>query len=55
LSGIVATSLSFAGHKLTVHESNGSSLGLIFSGAYSQASFAAPASDQHGGTLITHT
>ena len=55
LSGIVATRLSFAGHKLTVHESNGSSLGLIFSGAYSQASFAAPASDQHGGTLITHT
>jgi T5SS/PEP-CTERM-associated repeat protein len=55
LSGIVAKSLTFANGKLTVHEINGSSLGLSFSGAYSTGSFAAPTSDGHGGTLIQHS
>jgi T5SS/PEP-CTERM-associated repeat protein len=54
LSGIVASSLTYSGQKLTVHESNGSTLGLLFSAAYTSASFAPPASDGHGGTLITH-
>jgi hypothetical protein len=55
LVGIATKSLSFSGHTLTVHETNGSSLGLTFGGTYSSGSFAAPGSDGHGGTLITHT
>jgi len=42
------------GQTITVHEANGSSLPLHFSGTYSEASFAAPASDGHGGTRMTH-
>jgi T5SS/PEP-CTERM-associated repeat protein len=55
LVGIAAKSLSFSDHTLTVTETNGSSLGLTFGGTYSTGSFAAPHSDGHGGTLITHS
>lgn len=55
LVGIATKSLSFSGRTLTVHEANGSSLGLTFGGTYSTRSFAPPGSDGHGGTLITHT
>jgi T5SS/PEP-CTERM-associated repeat protein len=55
LSGITASSLTFSGQTLTVHESGGASFGLTFDGTYTSASFAAPKSDGHGGTLISHT
>jgi fibronectin-binding autotransporter adhesin len=54
LAGVTAGSLSYAGQRLTVHETGGGSLALQFAGSYTGASFAAPASDGHGGTLITH-
>jgi fibronectin-binding autotransporter adhesin len=54
LSSIVASSLSYSGQTLTVHESGGASIALKFAGAYTLANFA-NASDGHGGTFITHT
>jgi hypothetical protein len=54
LSGVAATSLTYSGQTLTVHESGGASLALRFGGTYTQANFAM-ASDGHGGTSITHT
>jgi T5SS/PEP-CTERM-associated repeat protein len=55
LTSTLASSLTFSGHTLTVHESGGGTFGLTFAGSYTQASFGAPQSDGHGGTLITHT
>jgi T5SS/PEP-CTERM-associated repeat protein len=55
LFGISTKSISFSGHTLNVNEFNGSTLGLSFIGSYSLSSFAAPRSDGHGGTLITHS
>jgi fibronectin-binding autotransporter adhesin len=55
LASIAASSLTFSGHILTVHESGGATFGLTFGGSYTQASFGSPISDGHGGTLITHT
>jgi fibronectin-binding autotransporter adhesin len=55
LASIAASSLTFSGHILTVHESGGATFGLTFGGSYTQASFAAPVSDGHGGTLIAHS
>jgi T5SS/PEP-CTERM-associated repeat protein len=55
LASIAASSLTFSGHTLTVHETGGASFGLTFAGTYTQASFSVPLSDGHGGTLITHT
>ena len=54
LSKVIAKSLAYSGHTLTVHESRGAALSLTFSGAYSQSSFGMTA-DGHGGTLITHS
>lgn len=54
LASVIATSLTFSGKTLKVPESGGSSFGLAFSGSYTSASFAAPVSDGHGGTLIHH-
>jgi T5SS/PEP-CTERM-associated repeat protein len=54
LSNVIASSLTYGGQTLTVHESGGASLGLKFSGTYSQSSFGMT-SDGHSGTLITHT
>ena len=54
LSKVIAKSLAYSGHTLTVHESGGAALSLTFSGAYSQSSFGMTA-DGHGGTLITHS
>ena len=54
LSQVIAGSLSYSGQTLTVHETSGASLGLTFSGAYAQSSFAL-AADGHGGTLIKHS
>jgi hypothetical protein len=55
LASVVATSLTFSGKTLTVHESGEASFGLLFAGANTSASFVAPVSDGHGGTLIHHT
>ena len=54
LSKVVAKSLGYSGHTLTVHESGGAALSLTFSGAYSHSSFAMT-SDGNGGTVITHS
>ncbi len=54
LSKVVATSLTYSGQTLTVHESGGASLALKFSGSYAQSSFGMT-SDGHSGTIITHT
>jgi hypothetical protein len=55
LASIAASSLTFSGHALTVHESGGATFALNFAGTYTQANFGAPVSDGHGGTLITHS
>jgi T5SS/PEP-CTERM-associated repeat protein len=54
LSKIIASSLTYSGQTLTVHESSGASLALKFFGTYTQSSFGMT-SDGHSGTFITHT
>ena len=54
LSKIAASSVTYSGQTLTVHESGGASLALTFAGAYTQSSFGL-ASDGHSGTFITHS
>ena len=54
LSKIIASSLTYSGQTLTVHESGGAVLALKFVGTYTQSSFGMT-SDGHSGTFITHT
>jgi fibronectin-binding autotransporter adhesin len=54
LAGVSASSLSYAGQTLTVHETGDGSLALRFAGSFTSGSFAAPTSDGSGGTLIRH-
>jgi hypothetical protein len=54
LSNILASSLTYSGQMLTVHEGGGASLALKLAGSDSQTGFGTT-SDGHGGTLITHS
>ena len=54
LSSVIASSLTYSGQTLTVHESGGAALALKFAGTYTQSSFGMT-SDGHSGTFITHT